>query len=230
MFLQHFSLTAHPSPKNPRSNGQRDPRMQQALASAKFFERRANRPDLEQPAWAVFPAQALYPPACPKPLSAAYLHLTPIGQRLPAAHPHQSVKNPKWQRPHVASDLARLKQNEKLTLLLIDEAHLIDPQEPDRSEAFSYPASKKTWRLKLSSAAGAPEGHPEAHRARRLGPPNHPSLLLPALSKEQTGAYIDHRISLAGKIPKSSTPRPKDLIHDYNRGTPAKSTTWPPPA
>ena len=40
------------------------------------------------------------------------------------------------------------------------------------------------------------------------------------LSKEQTGAYIDHRINLAGGNTKILDPEAKDLIHDYTGGLP----------
>jgi len=225
MFLQHFSLSAHPFAEKPPVQWlQRDPRMQQALARLKFFEQQGAIGLILGPT-GVGKSSLLrlfihqLPQNRYQPL---YLHLTPIG----ANGFLRLILTQLGEKPKMGKDrmllqiLARLKQNEKLTLLLIDEAHLIDPQsltdlrllvsciEEDVSLKIIL-CGQEPLRDILKRAAHADLVHRMTLR-----------FSLHALSKEQTDAYIDHRISLAGGNTKIFDAEAKDLIHDYTGGAP----------
>lgn len=133
MFLTHFALTAHPfAEKPPIAWLQRDPRIDEALARLKFFE--------QQGAIALIIGQTgvrkssllrLFIQELPQnryhPL---YLHLTPVC----ASAFLRLMVTKLGEKPKMGKDrmllqaLDRIQQNEKCTLLIIDEAHLIDPQ------------------------------------------------------------------------------------------------------
>jgi general secretion pathway protein A len=225
MFLQHFSLSAHPFAEKPPVQWlQRDPRMQQALARLKFFEQQGEIAlILGQTGVGKSSLLRLFiHELAPNRYQPLYLHLTPIG----ANGFLRLILTQLGEKPKMGKDrmllqiLARLKQNEKLTLLLIDEAHLIDPQsltdlrllvsciEEDVSLKIIL-CGQEPLRDILKRAAHADLVHRMTLR-----------FSLHALSKEQTDAYIDHRISLAGGNTKIFDAEAKDLIHDYTGGAP----------
>jgi general secretion pathway protein A len=116
--------------------------------------------------------------------------------------------------------LQRIHQNEKCTLFVIDEAHLIDPQVlTDLRVLISSLEQPLSLKILLCGQEGLRQilkrsSHADlVHRITLR-------VFLQALSKEQTSAYIDNRITMAGGSPKLFDPQAKDLIHDYTGGLP----------
>lgn len=225
MFLNHFSLNDHPFSENPPIQWLlRDPRMDQALAGLKFFE--------QQGALALILGQTgigkssllrLFINELPQnryqPL---YLHLTPLNAnaflRLIVAR--------LGEKPRMGKDrmllqlLERINQNEKTTLLIIDEAHLIDPQAlTDLRVLISSIEEQIPLKILLCG---------QENLRQILKRSSHADLLhritlrlfLKSQSKGQTCAYIDNRIAKAGGSDKIFEPEAKELIHDYTAGVP----------
>jgi general secretion pathway protein A len=225
MFLTHFALKAHPfAEKPPIAWLQRDPRIDQALARLKFFE--------QQGAFALVIGQTglgkssllrLFIQELPQnryhPL---YLHLTPLCAnaflRLMVTRLGEKPKMGKDRMLLQALD--RIKQNEKCTLLIIDEAHLIDPQTlTDLRLLISSIDDEISLKILLCGQDNLRQilkrsSHADLVQRITL------RICLHGLTKQQTGAYIDSRISLAGGTNKTFDPEAKDLIHDYTGGVP----------
>jgi general secretion pathway protein A len=225
MFLHPFSLTAHPfSEKPPVGWLLRDPRVEQALARLKFFEQQGTIAlILGQTGVGKSSLLRLFIHELPQnryqPL---YLHLTPIGANAFL----RLIVTGLGEKPRTGKDrmllqiLARVRQNEKTTLLVIDEAHLIDPQTlTDLRLLISSIEENLTLKIILCGQDPLRDILKRASHADLV----HRITLrfsLHALTREQTGAYIDNRITLAGGNPKIFDAEAKDLIHDYTGGAP----------
>lgn len=225
MFLNHFALTAHPfTEKPPLQWLQRDPRVEQALARLKFFEQQgALALILGQTGLGKSSLLRLFIHELPQnryhPL---YLHLTPINANAFL----RLIVTTLGEKPKMGKDrmllqiLERIKQNEKCTLFVIDEAHLIDPQTlTDLRLLISSIDEKISLKIVLCGQDNLREILKRASHADLV----HRITLrfsLHALSKEQTRAYIDRRMTLAGGTNKTFDAEAKDLIHDYTGGVP----------
>lgn len=225
MFLNHFTLSAHPFTENPPLKWiLRDPRIEEALARLKFFEEQATlaliigqtgvgKSSLLRLFLNELPQNRFHP---------LYLNLTPL-------HPSgflRMIVTHLGEKPKMGKDrlllqiLERIRQNEKSTLFIIDEAHLIDPQVLTDLRVL---ISSLDQTLSLKILLCAQEGI--RHILKRS---SHADLLhritlhvhIHPLSKTQTSAYIDNRITMAGGSLKLFDPEAKDLIHDYTGGVP----------
>ena len=116
--------------------------------------------------------------------------------------------------------LERINQNEKCTLLIIDEAHLIDPATlTDLRLLISSIDEQISLKIVLCGQENLRDvlkrsSHADLVHRIALRFSLHP------LSKEQTTAYIDSRMSSAGGNNKIFDPEAKDMIHDYTGGVP----------
>ena len=225
MFLNHFDLTAHPFAEKPPIEWLlRDERIEQALARLKFFE--------QQGAIALIIGQTglgkssllrLFihelPPNRYTPL---YLHLTPL-------HANAFLRlivTKLGEKPKIGKDrlllqiLDRIHQNDKCTLLIIDEAHLLDPKTlTDLRLLISSIDEKISLKIVLCGQHDLSQilkRSSHADLAYRITL----QFMMRALSKEKTSAYIDHRIRMAGATEKVFQQEAKDLIHDYTDGVP----------
>jgi general secretion pathway protein A len=225
MFLTHFSLTAHPFAEKPPIEWlQRDPRIEQALARLKFFEQQGSLAlIIGQTGLGKSSLLRLFIHQLPHnryhPL---YLHLTPIQ----ATAFLRLIVTKLGEKPRMGKDrmllqiLERIKQNEKCTLLIIDEAHLIDP---DTLTDLRLLISSIDEEISLKIVLCGQE-----RLKQLLKRASHADLVqriplrfaLHALSNEQSGAYIDNRITLAGGTGKIFETEAKNLIHDYTGGVP----------
>lgn len=225
MFLSHFNLTHHPFMENPPIDWiMTDPRFEQALARLKFFQ--------DQGLLALIIGQTgigkstllrLFIHNLPQNrFNPVYVHLTPINAnaflRLIVT---KLGETPKMGKDRLFLQIAdRVGKNEKSTLLVIDECHLIDPKAlTDLRLLISSAESELPLKIILSGQQNL--GHilkrsSHADLVHRIGV----RFLLKALSKEQSAAYIDRRISLAGGSEKIFEPEAKNLIHDYTGGLP----------
>ena len=225
MFLNQFSLNIHPFAEKPPIQWlQRDPRVDQALARLKFFEQQgAIALILGQTGLGKSSLLRLFIHELPQnrylPL---YLHLTPIN---PNAFLRLIVTK-LGEKPRMGKDrmllqiLERIKQNEKCTVLIIDEAHLLDPYTlTDLRLLVSSIDDQISLKIVLCGQEGLRDILKRASHADLV----HRITLrfsLHALSKEQTRAYIDSRITLAGGADKIFDSEAKELIHDYTGGVP----------
>ena len=116
--------------------------------------------------------------------------------------------------------LDRIKQNEKDTLLIIDEAHLIDPKTlTDLRVLISSIGERIPLKILLCGQDDL------RHILKRS---SHADLLhritfrlfLKPYTKDQTAGYIDNRIIKAGGSAKIFEPEARALIHDYAAGVP----------
>jgi general secretion pathway protein A len=225
MFLSHFSLNEHPFMEHPPIGWlMRDPRFDEALAGLQFFEQQGSIGlILGQTGIGKSSLLRLFMHDLPqnryRPL---YLHLTPINAN---AFLRLMVNN-LGEKPRIGKDrmllqiLDRINQNEKDTLLIIDEAHLIDPKTlTDLRVLISSIGERVPLKILLCGQEDL------RHVLKRS---SHADLLhritlrifLKPYTKEQTAQYIDNRIAKAGASDKIFEPEAKSLIHDYAAGIP----------
>ena len=225
MFLNHFDLNSHPFTEKPPIQWLlRDENTDQALARLKFFE--------QQGAIALIIGQTglgkssllrLFIHELPhNRYNPLYLHLTP----LKASAFLRLMVTKLGEKPQMGKDrmllqiLDRINQNDKCTLLIIDEAHLLAPQtltvlrllissiEQEISLKILLCGQEKlSQTLKRSS---------QADLLQRITL----QFMIRPMPKAQTSAYIDYRITKAGGKEKIFEPEAKELIHDYTGGVP----------
>jgi general secretion pathway protein A len=225
MFLNHFSLNDHPFIEHPPIGWlMRDPRFDEALAGLQFFEQQGSIGlILGQTGIGKSSLLRLFIHELPQnryqPL---YLHLTPINANAFLRLMVASL----GEKPRIGKDrmllqiLDRIKQNEKDTLLIIDEAHLIDPKTlTDLRVLISSIGERIPLKILLCGQEDL------RHILKRS---SHADLLhritfrlfLKPYTKDQTAGYIDNRIIKAGGSAKIFEPEARALIHDYAAGVP----------
>lgn len=111
-------------------------------------------------------------------------------------------------------------QNELPTLLVFDEAHLLDP-EVLTDIRLLVSGMETNQNLKIILSGQDPLSHTlkrstHADLVQRINV----SYYLRALTREQTALYIDSRMRSSGASEKIFEPEAKDLIHDYAHGIP----------
>lgn len=225
MFLNHFALNTHPFAEKPPIQWlQRDPRVEQALARLKFFEQQGDIAlILGQTGLGKSSLLRLFINELPQNrYHPVYLHITPISANAFL----RLIVTKLGEKPKMGKDrmmmqiLERIHQNEKCTLLIIDEAHLIDPQTlTDLRLLISSIDEQIALKIVLCGQENLREILKRSSHADLV---HRISLRfsLHALSKEQTSAYIDSRITMAGGNDKIFDTEAKDLIHDYTGGVP----------
>ncbi len=225
MFLNHFALTAHPFAEKPPIDWLlRDERTEQALARLKFFEQQGaialiigqtglGKSSLLRLFIQELPHNRYHP---------VYLHLTPLNANAFL----RLIVTKLGEKPLMGKDrilmqiLERIKLNDKCTLFIIDEAHLIDPKiltdlrllisaidEDVCLKILLCGQESLNQILKRSSYADL------VHRITL-------QFVMQPYSNEKTVAYIDYRITKAGGSTKIFEPEAKNLIHDYTGGVP----------
>jgi general secretion pathway protein A len=225
MFLNHFALAAHPFAEKPPIEWLlRDERTEQALARLKFFE--------QQGAIALIVGQTglgkssllrLFIHELPhNRYHPVYLHLTPLNANAFL----RLVVAKLGEKPLMGKDrmllqiLDRININDKCTVFIIDEAHLIDPKIlTDLRLLISSIDEEISLKILLCG---------QENLNRILKRSSHADLVhritmqfvLRPLSNEKTDAYIDYRIVKAGGSGKIFEPEAKSLIHDYTGGVP----------
>ncbi|MDZ7762099.1 MAG: hypothetical protein U5L00_17835 [Desulfovermiculus sp.] len=111
-------------------------------------------------------------------------------------------------------------QSELPTLLVFDEAHLLDP-EVLTDIRLLVSGMETNQNLKIILSGQDPLSHTlkrstHADLVQRINV----SYYLRALTREQTTLYIDSRMRSSGASEKIFEPEAKSLIHDYAHGIP----------
>jgi len=117
--------------------------------------------------------------------------------------------------------LSKTKTAELTTMIIIDEAHLLDPSALTDlrllvSSALDEGPPMKILLCGQESLRDELKRSVHADLVHRISVRYH----LPSLSKEQTVSYIDHQMKKAGSTTKVFEPEAKSLIHDYAGGLP----------
>jgi len=203
MFLNHFSLNDHPFTEHPPTKWlMRDPRIDDALAGLQFFEQQGSIGlILGQTGIGKSSLLRLFihdlPPNRYQPI---YLHLTTLNANAFL----RLIVTKLGEKPRMGKDrmllqlLDRINQNEKSTLLIVDEAHLIDPKALTDLRVLISPIGEK-MPLKILLCGQEDLRH-------ILKRSSHADLLyritlrlfLKPYPREQTALYIDNRITMAG--------------------------------
>jgi len=225
MFLNHFSLNNHPFIEHPPIAWlMRDPRFDEALAGLQFFEQQGSIGlILGQTGIGKSSLLRLFIHELPQnrhqPL---YLHLTPINANAFL----RLIVSSLGEKPRIGKDrmllqiLERINQNEKDTLLIIDEAHLIDPKTlTDLRVLISSIGERIPLKILLCGQEDLRQILKRSSHADLLHRITLRLFLRP-YTKDQTLQYIDNRITKAGGANKIFEPEAKFLIHDYAAGIP----------
>jgi general secretion pathway protein A len=116
--------------------------------------------------------------------------------------------------------LDRININDKCTLFIIDEAHLIDPKIlTDLRLLISSIDQKVSLKILLCGQESLNQILKRSSYADLVQRITLQFVMHP-LSQEKTDAYIDYRISKAGGATKIFEYEAKNLIHDYTGGVP----------
>ena len=225
MFLNHFGLNAHPfSEKPPIGWLLRDPRITEGLARLKFFEQQGSIAlIIGQTGIGKSSLLRLFIDQLPqnryRPL---YLHLTPLNANAFL----RLIVTKLGEKPKMGKDrmllqvLERIIQNEKCTLFIIDEAHLLDPQTlTDLRVLISSIDEKIDLKIVLCGQEDLSQTLKRVSHADLLNRIT-PQFIIKTLSKAETVAYIDYRVNKAGGSDKTFEPEAKNMVHDYTGGIP----------
>ena len=225
MFLNHFDLTAHPFAEKPPIDWLlRDERTDQALARLKFFE--------QQGAIALIIGQTglgkssllrLFIDQLPhNRYHPVYLHLTPLNANAFL----RLIVTKLGEKPLMGKDrmlmqiLDRININDKCTLFIIDEAHLIDPKIlTDLRLLISSIDQEVSLKILLCGQESLTQILKRSSYADLVQRITLQFVMQP-LSQEKTVAYIDYRITKSGGVTKIFEAEAKSLIHEYTGGVP----------
>jgi general secretion pathway protein A len=225
MFLDYFSLLSHPFAENPPIDWLlRDEHTDRALAGLKFFQ--------QQGAMALIVGQTglgkssllrLFLHDLPhNRYHTLYLHLTALNANAFL----RLIVTKLGEKPQLGKDrmllqiLDRIQQNDKCTMFVVDEAHLLEPNTlVDLRVLIS--SIDETLSLKILLCG-------QEKLSQTLKRSSHADLLhrislqfsLRPMERDKTSAYIDSRIKKADGQEKIFEPEAKDIIHDYTGGVP----------
>lgn len=225
MFLNHFALTDHPFAEKPPIDWLlRDERIDQALARLKFFEDQGEialiigqtglgKSSLLRLFIQQLPQNRYHP---------IYLHLTPLNANAFL----RLIVTKLGEKPLFGKDrmllqiLKRIHINDKCTLFIIDEAHLIDPKIlTDLRLLISSIDQEVSLKIILCGQENLSQILKRSCYADLVHRITLQFVMHP-LSKDKTAAYIDYRLTKAGVSSKIFETEAKDLIHDYTGGVP----------
>jgi len=226
MFLNQFKMSGHPFQESPPIEWiLKDPRISQSLARLEYFSQQGTlalvigQTGVGKSTLLRLFIQKLsrnrYRPV--------YLHFTGINStallRLIVTQLGESPRRGKDALFLQIFD--RTRNGDLTTILIIDEAHLIDPRALTDLRLLVSSAVDTNIPLKIvlsgqESLARILACASLRDLVNRITVRSH----LVALTKDQTVSYIDYRMRCAGSNEKVFEPEAKNLIHDYASGIP----------
>jgi general secretion pathway protein A len=226
MFFTHFNMNTHPFAENPPIDWLlTDSRFEQALARMKFF--------LEQGRLALITGQTgvgkssllrLVRQNMPQNrFTPLYLHLTSVKSgaflRLIVTELGEA---PRFGKDRLFLQIVdRIKKNDTETIIIIDEAHLISVETLIDLRLLISTGINADLPLKII-LSGQETLTVQLKRASLADLVNRINVRyhIKSLTRDQTIAYIDHRLKCAGATDRLMTSDAKALIHDYAGGVP----------
>jgi general secretion pathway protein A len=224
VFFDIFGFSQHPFAENPPTDQLWcDDRMEQALARLEFFSLTASLALITGPTGTGKSCLLrLYRQALPQNrFQTVYLNLTHLN---PVALLRLMVgalgETPKMGKDRLLLQLLeRVHRNELPTLLMIDDAHLLPAQALIDLRLLISSGLDSSPPLKLILCG-------QEILATQLKQGCHADLMhrigvrvrLDTLSREQTAAYIDYRLRIAGGPERLFETEAKHLIHDFTGG------------
>lgn len=219
-------MSAHPFAENPPIDWLlTDSRFEQALARMKFF--------LEQGRLSLITGQTgvgkssllrMVRQTMPQNrYTPIYLHLTSVS----AGAFLRLIVTELGEPPRFGKDrlflqiVERIKKNDTETVMIIDEAHLISAQTLVDLRLLISNGVDADLPLKII-LCGQESLTVQLKRASLADLVNRISVRyhIKPLTRDQTVAYIDHRLRRSGAFDKIMTSEAKDLVHDYAGGVP----------
>ena len=226
MFTSHFKLTRQPFlERTPVEHLQRDERVREGLARLEYFAQAGTAALLTGPTGAGKSSlvKLFLHGLSRHRFRPLYLDLGSVGAggllRLLVTALGETPRRGKERL--FLQILATTSNSDTMTLLLIDEAHLLEPQAltdlrllmssglEDQTHLKILLCGQERLRDELKRAHHADLVH-RIHVRYHIGP----------LTREQTSSYIDYQMLQAGASAKIFEPEAKDLIHDYASGLP----------
>jgi general secretion pathway protein A len=226
MFLRHFKMKAHPFDERPPIDWLlKDERIAQGLARLEYF---AHQGDIALIIGHTGVGKSSLLRLFIQSLSRnryrpLYIHLTHINARaLLRLIVTELGEVPKMGKDRLFLQIIHRTQKDDLaTVLLIDEAHLIDPDALTDIRLLISSGVHTELPLKIILSGQEPLGQllkrsSHADLVHRICVRYH----LHPLTKEQSSAYIDSRMRCCGASEKVFEPEAKAIIHDYANGIP----------
>lgn len=226
MFINYFDMNAHPFTENPPVSWLlNDDRFDQALARLKFFRKQGNIAlILGQTGIGKSSLLKLFRDSLPNnkyhPLSLHLTHVSPNSFL-------RMIVTELGEAPKLGKDrlflqiIEKLTKNDMETLLMIDEGHLIPAQA--LTDLRLLASTEIENRIPLKIIISAQESlSPVLKRSCLSDLVNRICVRfhLKPLTKQQTFAYIDHRLTCADATHKIFEDNAKGIIHDYASGVP----------
>jgi general secretion pathway protein A len=227
MFTSHFKMSTQPFlERTPVEKTLRDERVQEGLARLDAFAQNGSLALLTGPTGAGKSSllQLFLHSLSRHLFQPLYLDLTPVSTtgllKLLVTRLGETPKRGKERL--FLQILDKTQKTDLTTLLIIDEAHLLEPQTLTDLRILATSAlDDHRERLKILLSGQEP-------LRQQLRKSSHADLLhririryhLPPLSREQTASYIDAQMRSAGASSKVFEPEAKQLVHDYASGLP----------
>jgi general secretion pathway protein A len=226
MFTSHFKLTRQPFlERTPVEHLQRDERVREGLARLEYFAQAGTAALLTGPTGAGKSSlvKLFLHGLSRHRFRPIYLDLGSVGAggllRLLVTALGETPRRGKERL--FLQILATTSNSDLTTLLLVDEAHLLEPQALTDLRLLMSSGLEDQIHLKIL-LCGQERLRDELKRA------HHADLVhriyvryhIGPLTREQTSSYIDYQMLQAGASAKVFEPEAKDLIHDYASGLP----------
>jgi general secretion pathway protein A len=226
MFTAHFKMTTQPFLENtPAQHILKDERISEGLARLQYLAAHGTLAVVTGTTGVGKSSliKLLFSSLSGNRFQPAYVHLTQIGGNgLLKLIVSALGETPRHSKDRLFLQiLEKAQQDDSVTLLVLDEAQLIAPQSLTdlrllvSSLADQCPALKmvlcgqETLRDQLKRSCHAALAHRVSVRYH-----------MPPMNAQQTAAYIDHHMTVAGANAKIFESEAKDLIHDYAGGLP----------
>lgn len=226
MFTTHFNMTQNPFTERPPIEWlQKDERTAQGLARLEYFAQEGLVALLlGQTGVGKSSLLRLFINALPhNRYNARYVHLTHLSTRgLLRLIVTELGEAPAFGKDRLFTQIIeRVRKADAATILILDEAHLIDPDALTDLRLLLSSAVDSGPSLKIVLSGQEPlralltrASHADLHNRitvrYRLSP----------LTEEQTAAYIDARVRQSGASDKLFEPEAKTSIHEYAAGVP----------